>query len=139
MTDDQNRIDQKEDIAYSQNYETFRVINASVTKTPMMAMAFTAALLVVISTFEHKDIIIIMLLVLTGLANLALIPILLRVRFIIGQMLMQINGYDERYDVKRQCGKWWDDPEIFMKVFQPLLILTALLCFAAALYYSGAM
>ena len=100
MTDAQKRIDQKEDIAYSQNYETFRAINASVTKTPMMSMAFTAALLVVISTLENKDIIIIMLLVLAGLANLALIPFLLRVRFIIGQMLMHINGYDERYDVQ---------------------------------------
>lgn len=137
MSDEQKRIDCKEDIAYMQNYAAFGPINAYASKLPMNAMVFTVVLLLAVVALDVKHIIVSAVLVLVGLANLVLIPYLFRVRFILGQMIMAINEYDERFSINRTCGKWWDDPEILMKAFGPLLFLTGLLCFGAAVIYFG--
>ena len=112
--------------AYEQNFEQFRALNQTMWQVPVIAMTLTgglwfgAAKLGDMFAFQYS------LLVLAMLANLGLVIVLTRVRYVMGEYLRAIKEFHPSAFVGAE-GKGLHAAETVAITFRVLLLLSAVI------------
>jgi hypothetical protein len=114
--------DQK--VIYEQRCEDFRSLNSFLWQSPIIIMTLTGGLWFAVATFAISNSGRSMLLVFAGLANLLMIGALIRLRWVMQNVLRDIRAYDGKHAVG---GNF-----IIVGIFSTLLLMTAIGSLAAA-------
>lgn len=110
--------------AYEQNFEQFRSLNQVMWQVPVIAMSLTGGLWFGAASVEAMPGFQYLLLILAALANLGLVVVLARLRFVMDEYLTAIQTFAPQSFVSAR-GKWFHGPRAVSVTFRTLLLLSA--------------
>jgi hypothetical protein len=109
---------------YEQRCEDFRSLNGILWQSPLIIMTLTGGLWFAVASFALSNAARSMLLLFACIANLLMIGALVRLRWVMQQVLRDIRGYDGKPQTK---GNY-----TIVGIFSALLLLTAVISAVAA-------
>ena len=118
---------EREKACYEQNFEQFRSLNQIMWQVPIIAMTLTGGLWFGAANVGSMPGFQVLLLSLGALANLGLILVLTRVRYVMGEYLKAIKQfYPDRY-VAAESTRWSQSRAVVATTFRCLLAVSALI------------
>lgn len=111
---------------YEQRCEDFRSLNGILWQTPLIIMTLTGGLWFAVASFALSDAARSMLLFFACIANLLMIGALVRLRWVMQQVLQDIRAYDGKPQTK---GNY-----TIVGIFSALLLITAAVSAVAAFH-----
>ncbi len=125
---------EKDKVCYEQNFEMFRSLNQLMWQVPMIAITITGGLWFGAGTVN--DIAIktkIGLLTLPFIANIGLIIVLFRIRFVMGEYLESFKKFNPGGYVAAQGQSWYNKPRVVVSVFSLILGISAIMSLVGAI------
>lgn len=128
-----DRAFERDKVCYEQNAQQFRALNQIMWQVPLLAVSITgglwyAAINVVGAHGARAGIF-----GLAGLLNLVLVPVLVRVRYVMAQYLLQMEAFNPMAYVDAPGGSFLTRPQVVARSFQASLLLTAIASAMAAI------
>ncbi len=111
--------------SYEQNSETFRSLNQIMWQVPIIAMTLTGGLWFGASQIPNEIVLRSSLLILAGVANIGLIFVLIRVRFVMGQILNKLESFNPRGFVAARGNKFYNRSHLVVTTFCVVLSISA--------------
>jgi hypothetical protein len=118
MSDDVAAATRDQKVIYEQRCEDFRSLNGFLWQSPLIIMSLTGGLWFAVASFALSTSARSMLLVFACLANLLMIAALVRLRWVMQQVLEDIRDYDGK---RRTKGDY-----TIVKIFSAMLLFTAI-------------
>lgn len=115
--------------AFTQNFETFRALNALMWQIPLIAMTLTGGLWFGVSSIKDMPLMRSGLLLLATFGDLGLMVVLARLRHIIGCYLDWIEGAYPRGFVPAKGKSWGTRAKTVKTTFQLMLLSAAIISF----------
>lgn len=111
--------------AFEQNHASFRSLNQQMWQIPLIAMSLTGGLWFGVSRVETYPLFQIALLFLAAVGNFALVLVLQRLRFVMGEYLGWLERNFAPGFVKAEGNKWYNRSFVVRTSFQGMLCITA--------------
>ena len=118
MIDDIAAATRDQKVIYEQRCEDFRSLNGFLWQSPLIIMSLTGGLWFAVASFSLSTSARSMLLVFACLANLLMIGALVRLRWVMQQVLEDIRDYDGK---RRTKGNY-----TIVRIFSAMLLITAI-------------
>jgi hypothetical protein len=124
------QYDQKK-TCYEQNFEQFRSLNQTMWQVPVIGMTLTGGLWYGSANLHDMGLTPYLLLGLAAVADIGLVVVLTRIRYVMGCYLKKIKEFDEHSYVGAEGATWLHKPEAVAWTFRILLVICSLVSVAA--------